>query len=391
MMLTGARVARSATEAPVRDLLVRRGRVSFALHGPSRRTWALDLHGYLILPGLINAHDHLEFNLFPRLGRGPYPNASAWARDIYHPDHDPIRQHLQVSKEIRLLWGGLKNLLSGVTTVAHHNPYDPAVFDKSFPVRVVKRFGWAHSLDFTSDLLERYRRTPLRWPFILHAAEGTDRCAHDEICRLHESGVLGSRTVLVHAVGVDRDGRELLRRRRASIVWCPSSNRFTLGCTLELEFLRSGVPVALGTDSALTCTGDLAGEIQAARRQSLRPEEVYEMVMRQPARILRLRSGEGSLRHGGVADLVVVRDHGQTPAAALSELRPELVLVGGHVKLASDVMAARLPQAMRDQLMPIELEGRGRWLVAVDTRGLFAKTSAILGDRVRLAGWSVRI
>ena len=50
------------------------------------------------MPGLINAHDHLEFNLFPRLGRGPYPNAGEWARDIYHPDRSPIREQLRVPK-----------------------------------------------------------------------------------------------------------------------------------------------------------------------------------------------------------------------------------------------------------------------------------------------------
>jgi hypothetical protein len=77
----------------------------------------MNLDAYQLLPGLINAHDHLDFNLFPRLGSGPYPNATAWAEDIYHPECSPVSQQLRLPKRIRLLWGGLKNLLSGVTTV----------------------------------------------------------------------------------------------------------------------------------------------------------------------------------------------------------------------------------------------------------------------------------
>jgi cytosine/adenosine deaminase-related metal-dependent hydrolase len=129
MRLIGARIARNACETERMDVSIRHGRI--VGFGPGRaRDLEVDLSGYLLLPGLINAHDHLEFNLFPRLGRGPYGNAVEWARDVYHPDCPPVAQHLALTKRIRLLWGGLKNLLSGVTTVAHHNPYDSVAFDR---------------------------------------------------------------------------------------------------------------------------------------------------------------------------------------------------------------------------------------------------------------------
>ena len=94
MTLTGARVARSATVAVHADLEIHRGRIARLTapqqsRGQQERT--IDLRGHLILPGLINSHVHLEFNLFPRLGHGPYPNATAWAEDIYDPDRSQIK------------------------------------------------------------------------------------------------------------------------------------------------------------------------------------------------------------------------------------------------------------------------------------------------------------
>lgn len=389
MTLTGARVARGATSAERIDLEIRHGRVQ--PRGSSGGEPELNLDGYLILPGLINCHDHLEFNLFPRLGRGPYPNAKGWADDIYHPDRSPIKEHLEVPKAVRLAWGGLKNLLSGVTTVAHHNPYDALVFDNGFPVRVVKRFGWAHSLHFSPDLASRYRAVSKSWPFLIHAAEGTDTTSAAEIQELERAGVLSSRTVLVHGVGIDRQSLQILLRRRVSVVWCPSSNLFTLSQTLRPDVVRSTLPICLGTDSALTGQGDMACELNVARNAGgLTAEEIYPMVTIRAARTLHLSRGEGEIREGGIADLVAVPDYGQTPAQALQQLSPALVVLGGRIQLVSSDFASRIDPVLTRHLRKLELDGRGTWLVNANVSALYAAAEAVLGPDFKLAGRLVR-
>src|SRR5258708_4146292 len=81
---------------------------------------------------------------------------------------------VSVARDERLLVGGIKNLLSGVTTVAHHDPLYPCLTDSGYPVHVVRDYGWSHSLyiDGEQSVVESYRATPADWPSIRHAPEG---------------------------------------------------------------------------------------------------------------------------------------------------------------------------------------------------------------------------
>lgn len=383
MILAGGRVALNATES-VRINIQTDGKRIVRIGGNQTGHKILDLSGFLILPGLINAHDHLEFNLFPRLGGGTYSNATQWARGIYKPLEAPVSQQLRVPQSVRLIWGGIKNLLSGVTTVSHHNPYKADVFEDQFPVRVVRRFGWAHSLRFCTDVRERFRNTPRGAPFIIHAGEGKDAQSRDEIHQLEKLQILTRSTVIIHGVAFKSEDIALIRRRGVSLVWCPSSNRFTLGCTLSKEILNSGIPIALGSDSALTAEGDFVDELCAARRDT-NLVTLYKMVTENAARILRLRFGEGGIRAGGVADLVAIKDNGQTPAETLEMLRPELVILGGRIRLFSEDTHDRLPRSETSRFNFIEVEGRGRGFIDLPAASLAQEAKRELGDSFQLA------
>ncbi len=383
MILRGGRVAIDANRAERRDVAISRGRIATHSRGPE-----IDVTGHMILPGLINAHDHLSFNLFPLLGRPPYANATEWARDIYHPDESPVREHRAIPRNVRLAWGGLKNLVSGVTTVAHHDPDPARVFDARFPVRVAKA-GWAHSLAFTADIAKRMQPTSKDLPFILHLGEATDAEGAREIFELDRMGLLDARVAIVHGVALDHRGWRLLKARRASVIACPVSNLFTLRRTLKASAFQSGVRIALGTDSAITAPGDILDALRAARDVwKLSAARLYRMVTIEAAAILRFNDGRGEIRDGGSADLIVVRDRGKSPAATLLDLcEIEMSIIAGRIRLASETF-----QKFADPgLEWLSVEERGRRLVDAPVNELYQEAVARVGRPVRLAGRRVLI
>jgi len=361
--------------------------------GPPRAETKLDLTGFLLLPGLINSHDHLEFGLFPQLGRGHYRNSQEWATDIQNADAEIIAKLRGIPKAVRLWWGAIRNLLCGVTTVCHHNPLTTELLEEDFPVRVLPAFGWAHSLSLEPDIVARFQATSAQEPFVLHAAEGVDAASASEIFELDRLHVLGDRTVLVHGLALNERGAALLNRRRTALVWCPTSNEFLFGRTHAREFLNLVDNVVMGSDSPLTCRGDLLDDIGFAYNQvGVDADELYRMVLSRPAKVFRMHGGHGTVRPGVCADLIAVRDAGTDPATTLCEMSAgdiALVIVRGRVQLASDSAIRRLPTACTTELRPLEVDGQIVWIRA-PLGWLFGKTVDAVGSEITLGRKKVR-
>ena len=400
LRLHGGRVVRGPIAASLAAVSVVGGTIHLIHSGSSanhRASFfsesAIDLSGFFLFPGLINAHDHLEFSLFPNLGDGPYQNAAEWARDIHKNHGALIERHRKVPRPVRLWWGGIRNLLCGVTTVCHHNPISPDLLDPGFPVRIVSDFGWAHSLSLDPQLAGKFAKTASDAPFILHAAEGVDRKSQEEVFELDRMHALDERTVLVHGLACTPIAAGLINQRLAAVILCPTSNKFLFHQFPSLSLVHSLNKVILGSDSPLTAAGDLLDEIRFARTEiGLHANSIYAMVTNQPADILRLRRGEGRLRPGSAADMLAVRDRGLSPAETLARLtvdQVELVITAGRVQLAGSELFERLPAALTNGLEPFDVDGLRRW-VRAPIGQLIGVAEEVLGSGFRVGGKRVR-
>jgi len=313
-------------------LRIRGSSIAALGEGPRAGDRVVDLQGDRLLPGLINAHDHLQLNTLPDLKSVTrYRHVREWIADINtRRQSDPaFEARVAVPRDERLAIGGIKNLLSGVTTVAHHDPLYPSLLNPYFPTRVVTDYGWSHSLyiDGEQKVRAAYRSTPPEWPWIIHAAEGLDQEAADEFERLDALGCIGPRTLIVHGIALDRAQRLRLERARAGLIWCPSSNLRLFGRTADITDLIVAGRVALGTDSRLSGARDLLEELGvAADTGGLDDSTLQSLVTHHSARLLRL-SDRGALRVGARADILILPAHMPLARACRTDVR--LVMLEG--------------------------------------------------------------
>lgn len=337
------------------------------------RACRIDLRDHLIFPGLVNAHEHLHLNAVPPLpARTVFPNAYAWIEAFQAHFADPaVAAALRVPKALRLRHGALKNLVAGVTCVAHHDPWHPALDARDFPVALLRDYGWSYALGWPAygpPVAASFAATPADRPWLIHLAEGTDAAAQAELAQLDRMGCLAANSVLIHGAGLRARDIERVLDVGAAVVWCPTSNRNLLGRTLDPRRLCAAGRVALGSDSRLTGARDLLAEMRGVlARGELDGRRLLRLATVDAARILRLPEC-GSLEAGMPADLVIVRDAGGAACdnfVGIERSRIRAVVRHGTPRIADPDFAEWFALAGVDAV-PVLLDGRPKLMARSD-------------------------
>ncbi|HEX2044755.1 MAG TPA: amidohydrolase family protein [Gaiellaceae bacterium] len=314
-----------------------------------------------IVPGLVNAHSHLEYAVYAGFGDGLA--FGPWL-------------HTHIERKARIGWeefvaiaalGGAECLAAGVTTVADASfSGAAAVAADRLGLRAVvylEVFGAdpsrAEDVRERADAVARevgplvrlgvsphapysvswelYRELrSLDLPLATHVAESDDETEYmlrgrgpiaavsevtppgtTAVRHLAAHGLLGADVVAAHCVKVDEEEIELLAEHDVGVAHCPRSNAL-LGCGIAplRALLDAGLRVGLGTDSpASTPSFDMWEEMRAAvyvaRARAERPDalgasEALELATLGSARALGLDRETGSLAAGKRADIAVV-------------------------------------------------------------------------------------
>lgn len=263
-----------------------------------------------LVPGLVNAHTHLQYTDMAEVGQGAYDSFESWAlafEKAYRTEHDwaasaadGVRQSIRSGttavaeivtdpsagravheaglhgvvfwevfgwKTPAWMLDGPRRVLAELdaipapptTGISPHAIYslDTEVF------RALGRLAADHQVRLhihaaesaSEDEFARYGTGALaeRWRGLGHSdLELLSRSGSGlgVVAYLDSLGVLGSQTHLAHGIYVDAEDRALLRARGVSVALCPRSNAVIgLDAPPIAAYLRERSPIAVGTDS----------------------------------------------------------------------------------------------------------------------------------------------
>ena len=275
----------------------------------------------LAFPGLFNAHDHLEFNLFPRLRSKIYRDYLEWGNDIQRLYSTEINAALNIPIELRMKFGMIKNLFNGITTVMQHGKISVIKSDQI--LNVFNSYNYLHSISLEKNWRIKLISMFNKLPFVIHLGEGTGEVVEKEVNNLFKWNLFKRKVIAVHGISLSKNHADKL----AALIWCPDSNLFLYDKTANVSELKNYLPVLFGSDSNLTSDPNFWNHIRLARSiNALNDEELINSVTSLPGELLNVED-IGKIKKSYQADIVVVKKKRENNYDAFFNINPEDILL----------------------------------------------------------------
>ncbi len=305
--------------------------------------------GGVVSPGLIDTHNHLQYNHLPPWQHDQlFDDRYDWRSDDNYRDFTDIWDEVSDVANCEVMkWAELRELFGGTTAAvgsygdscidvlvrnldeedASHGLPD---FDLYYSARTVtSSVDEEEAADILDDLADG--RLDIHMD---HVGEGIRGSVSDELEHMIALDVVGPGVAYVHASDATTDQLATLASTGTTIVWSPHSNLDLYGDTTPVAVAeRLGVNVIIGPDWTPSGTDHPAEELACAHdflsatNQAESPEALWAKVTHDAALAMGLDGVIGSLRAGARADLAVYRAGDDDPYASVMGPQAEDVLL----------------------------------------------------------------
>jgi len=345
----------------------------------------------LVIPGLIDLHNHLGYNALPLWAeptqKKPFLHHNDWPnKPSYKPDISwPAWILAKGDPEAMLAYVQARALVGGTTAIqgwpAFNRPPQMVLRNIDSEEAGTTNRNLVYTAVITETPLQLARTAQLMSRgagFIYHCSEGQPgSVVAREFTDAANAGCLEKKMVAIHCNAVaDSDWERWQPSDAGAVVWSPFSNYWLYGKTTNIPLARQrGISICLGSDWGPSGTKHVLGEIKVAKLASVKEkfnlsdQDLVAMVTSNPGDVLaRCWSRQiGRLTQGSFADVTVLRPNGDgdvwSQVVNATEREVMLVVVGGKPRYGD---ANLMTKAGASPVTTLSVAGRQRKLAIPD-------------------------
>lgn len=336
----------------------------------------------IVVPGLIDAHNHILFDIFDDSDWMPehlYQNHDQWPNELRYKAMMETKHCLEGASQPAWCpaewkgtdaagnyrhfkcemdkWGELKGLVAGTTAIVGLPGTSSGCFS-----------SLARSLDTAqNDLFQDKIQTSALFPpstssadgvcanftsddtdaYLVHCGEGLDAKSLGEFATLGtvttvDQCLYAPPTAITHGTAFTATEFAVMAQAGMKLTWSPRSNVSLYGQTTDIpSAIAAGVVVSLAPDWSMGGSVNLLDELKFADgwdnqhwNDILSPKDLVLMVTTNAAKAAALDDRLGALKLGYYADLSIIYGDVTDPYSAVIQAKPQtvaLVMVGGKI------------------------------------------------------------